>query len=608
MLKDFKKLYELLTPRERKRALGVVMIMVLAAGLQAASVGALYPFLNAVTDPQSMESGWMLWLRDTLDIGGHNEFLAALGLGVLGLLVLGNAALALSHWARVRFQWAVNHELSVRLLKSYLGRDYSYFLNHNTAEMNRNILSEARQVANNLVGLLLAMVSNASISLAMIALLVIVDPLSTLLVLGITGGGYGVAYLLIRKRLQALGSDYSDANRQRYQTTAEAFGGIKDVKILGREEHFLEAFEPASQTYARTNSSRSVLNALPKYVIEALAMGSLLAVLVSLLLTGQPVSLIVPIMGTFVFAGYRMMPAFRDLLRMAGNLRFTEEIFESIETALNAPQEREIDETRTVEALPFEERIELDSVSYRYPGTRQEALKDVSITVPKNNAAALVGKTGAGKTTIIDLFLGLLDPTDGELRIDGVPVTDDNVHRWRANLGYVPQDIYMADTSVRSNIAYGIQEAEIDEDALVRAAKTAHIHEFVAGELPNGYDTEIGEEGVRLSGGQRQRIGIARALYHDPPVLVLDEATSDIDGETEANITQAIRELQGDKTLIVVAHRLKTIRHCDIVYVVHDGEIVGEGDYENLQKTNERFQRLAGEALLKTDVKGGQTI
>lgn len=605
MRKDLKKLYELLTPRKRKQAVGVIFVMLVAAGLQAASVGALYPFLNAVTDPQSIEAGWMLWVQDTFGLQSYNQFLAALGLGVLALLVLANAALSLSHWARVRFQWAVNHELSVRLLKSYLGRDYTYFLNHNTAEMNQNILDEATKVTQGLLNPVLSMFSNASIAIGMVTLLVIVDPLATLLVLGITGGGYGIAYLVIRKRMQRLGSAYSEANRKRFKSTAEAFGGIKDVKVLGREAYFLEEFEPASHTFARTNSARNVLSALPKYVIEALAMGSLLAVLVTLLITGQPVSLIVPIMGTFVFAGYRMMPAFRDILKTSASFRFTEEIFDSIETALDAPRSKEIGADRNVDPLPFEDRVELNEVVYRYPGTRQAALKNVSVSVPKDSAVAFVGKTGAGKTTIIDMLLGLLWPTEGGLTVDGVPVTKDNVHRWRANLGYVPQDIYLADTTVRRNIAYGIPEKEIHEEALVQAAKTAHIHEFVVNELPEGYDTTIGEEGVRLSGGQRQRIGIARALYHDPPVLVLDEATSDIDGETEANITQAIQELQGVKTLVVVAHRLKTIQHCDVVYVVHKGEVVGEGDYESLHATNERFQRLTGEAVVEADPSGG---
>lgn len=599
MKKDLKKLYDLLTPGQRKQVVGVLVAMVLAAALQAASVGALYPFLNAVTDPSTIESGWMKSIYELSGSPGFHQFLAILGLGVLGLLVLANAARSLAHWARIRFQWGVNHSVSMRLLKSYLGRDYAYFLNHNTAELNRNILAEASRITNSVLGPVLAMTSNVSIALAMVGLLVVVDPIATLLVLGITGGGYGLIYLFLRRKLQALGSAYSDANQERYKITAEAFGGIKDVKVLGREGHFVNEFGPASRTFTKTLGKKSVFATLPRYLIEALAMGSMLSVLILLLLTGQPVSLIVPIMGTFVFAGYRTMPAFRDILSASTSFRFTEDIFESVEEALDAPRIHEgvLDGTPK-DQLPFKESIKLEDVTYRYPGASQAALENITLEIPKNNAVAFVGKTGAGKTTINDLILGLLLPTEGKILVDGEPIDEENVLRWRANLGYVPQDIYMADTSVRRNIAYGLSQEEIDDEAVERAAKVAHIHEFIVNELPDDYDTIIGEEGVRLSGGQRQRLGIARALYHDPPVLVLDEATSDIDGETEANITNAIQELQGDKTLITVAHRLKTIQHCDTVFVIEDGEIVGAGTYEELMAENDHFRRLTGSTVV----------
>jgi len=600
MRDDLRKLHGLLTPRERKLGAGVVAVMVAAAGLQALTAGSLYPFLSTVSDASALESGRLGWLYDTLGFGSDRQFFVFAGLAVLVLVLVSNGALAFAHWAQLRFQWAVNHSLSVRLLRAYLGREYEYFLNENTAELHKNILTEAREITDGLLNPVLTMLSNGALALAMLALLVAVDPMATLVVFAITGGGYGVAYLFIRRRLRTLGDKYAEANRERYKTTAEAFGGIKDVKVLGREGHFLDAFRPASRTFTRTLASRQLYSRLPKYAIEALAMASLLALLMLLLVTGRPVSLIVPIMGTFAFAGYRMMPAFRDILSALASFRFTEEIFAAIEEALEArgspPPAAERDEP---EPLPFRREIALEGVTYRYPGARGPALRDVSLTVPKNAAVALAGKTGAGKTTIVVLLLGLLSPTEGRFRVDDIVVSEENVHRWRANLGYVPQEIYMADASVRRNIAYGIPEEEIDEGAVRRAARVAHIHGFVEGELPEGYDTLIGERGVRLSGGQRQRIGIARALYHDPPVLVLDEATSEIDGATEASITEAIRALHGEKTLIVVAHRLGTIQHCDQIYVVQEGEIVESGTYDELVAGSPRFRELTGEVPME---------
>jgi ATP-binding cassette subfamily C protein len=599
MLDDLRKLYALLTPRERRLGAAVVAVMLGAAGLQALTAGSLYPFLSAVSDPSALESGRLGWVYDTLGFGGERQFLVVAGLVVLVLVVVSNVALAVSHWARLRFQWGVNHTLSVRLLRSYLGRDYARFLEENTAELHKNILTEATEITNGLLQPVLMMLSNGALALAMLALLLAVDPMATAVVLGITGGGYAVAYLFIRRRLETLGDRYAEANRERYKTTAEAFGGIKDVKVLGREAHFLDAFRPASRAFTRTLAARRVYASLPKYAIEALAMGSLLALLLLLLVTGRPVALIVPIMGTFAFAGYRMMPAFRDILGALASFRFTEEIFGAIEEALEgggrppAP----IEGTEEAEPLPFQRELALEGVTYRYPGVREPALRDVSLTIPRDAAVAFAGRTGAGKTTIIDLLLGLLSPTEGRFLVDGVEVTPENVHRWRANLGYVPQDIYMADTTVARNIAYGIPGEEIDRGAVERAARIAHIHEFVSGELPDGYDTLIGERGVRLSGGQRQRIGIARALYHDPPVLVLDEATSEIDGATEASITRAIRELHGEKTLIVVAHRLGTIRNCDRIHLVEGGRIVESGTFEELLAGSGRFEELRGESL-----------
>lgn len=599
MSEDLKKLYALLTPRERKLGAAVVVLMVVAAGLQALTAGSLYPFLSVVSDSSALESGRIGWAYETFGFGSEKKFLIICGLAVLILVVVSNAAVAFAQWTQLRFQWGVHHNLSMRLLKAYLGRDYGYFLNKNTAELNQNILSEVGQVSSGLLRPVLTMLSSGTVALAMVAVLVVVDPMGSVVVLGITGGGYCAAYLFIRRRLQRLGSQYKEANRERFKTTAEAFGGIKDVKVLGRERHFLNAFQPASRTFTRTLAARDVYARLPKYVIEALAMGSLLAVLLLLLMTGRPVSLIVPIMGTFAFAGYRMMPAFREILSALASFRFTEEIFKAIKEGLEAggtplvPKEK----AEGVDPLPFLREIALEEVSYSYPASRKPALRNISLSIPKNSAVAFAGRTGAGKTTIVDLLLGLLSPTEGRFLVDGVPVTEENVHRWRANLGYVPQDIYLADTSVRWNIAYGIPEGEVDEQALVRAARIAHIHGFVSEELPDGYDTLIGERGVRLSGGQRQRIGIARALYHNPPVLVLDEATSEIDGATEASITQAIRGLHGEKTLVVVAHRLQTIRHCDRIYLVEGGEIAEAGSYEGLTARSERFQELAGEGL-----------
>jgi ABC-type multidrug transport system fused ATPase/permease subunit len=305
------------------------------------------------------------------------------------------------------------------------------------------------------------------------------------------------------------------------------------------------------------------------------------------------VTAIIPVMGVFVYAGYRMLPAFRDLLRAKASFRFTEEIFSSIEGALDQSKGKALAVERDVSEITFEEAIRLDDVSYSYPQAGESAVEDLHIEIPKNATVGLVGKTGAGKTTIVDILLGLLRPTEGALAIDGRRIDGSNAADWQANVGYVPQDIFLADTSIRANIAYGVSDEDIDDDAVERAARIAQIHDFVD-DLPDGYDTVVGEDGVRLSGGQRQRIGIARALYRDPPVLVLDEATSDIDGATQESISDAIQNMKGERTLVLVAHRFETIRQCDRIYVISEGEIEASGSFTDLMASNEHFRELAG--------------
>ncbi len=599
MREDVKRLLGLLTPKERSRLLAVVFVMLVAAALQAAGVSSLYPFLSLITDPAALESGMLSIAYAWTGAPGYAQFLAYLGLGVLGLIIVSNAALSLAHWLRLRYAWRISHTLSLRLMRQYLARDYAFFLDHHSSELNRHILNEAQQITDNILGPGLKMINSAAIALAMVAVLIVVNPVATGLVLAVTGGGYVVAYMFLRGRMQAAGRSYREANQGRFEISDEAFSGIKEIKLRGREGFFLDRFKPVSETRALSLAARKAYGLLPKYVIEACAMGGLVALLVFFLFTGQEVATLVPTMGVFVFAGYRMMPAFRDLLNTASGFRFHEDILADIESTL----ERDIETGSSHEGEPpaqlsLDEEIRMDGVTYAYPNAREPAVQDIDLTIPKGSSIAIVGQTGAGKTTIIDLLLGLLEPQEGSLTVDGVPVHPDNVRRWQQSVGYVPQEIHLADVSVAENIAFGVPEDQIDHEQVHRAAGIAQIQDAVENSLPDGYQTVVGEAGVRLSGGQRQRIGIARALYHDPPVLVFDEATSDIDGATEARITEAIQTLEKDKTLITVAHRFNTIRTCDVIYLLDDGRIVAQGDYEELADEHERFQAMArGETL-----------
>jgi ATP-binding cassette subfamily C protein len=593
---ELRRLYGLLTHRERRRFLGVLAVMLVSAVVQVAGVGSIYPFLRLATDPSVVEgSGFVATAYDALGFQSTDAFLMAAGVAALLLIVLSNFAILAAKWAVTWFQWEVNHSLSSRLLRTYLGRDFEYFLVNNTSNFTKNLLSEAQQVASELVRPALEILSRGITAVLLLALLFLVDPLASAFVLLFVGGGFGLIYLGIRGRMRTLGEEYVAANEDRYRRSQEAFGGIRDVKLKNREAYFQRAYEEASFTYSRNLAANDVYADSPRHVIEALAFGGLMIVLLGMIAAGRDLGSIIPLMGLFAFAGFRMLPAFEYVIRGMAKVRFNKEVLDIIEGEIQAvgydPYESD-PEAPDPEPLPFADEARFEDVTYAYPGTDEPAVHDVDLVVGKDQAVALVGETGAGKTTIVDLLLGFLEAARGQVLVDGEPLEGHRVDRWQRNLGYVPQDIYLTDDSIRRNIAFGVPEEEIDDEAVREAARVAHIDGFVEEELPDGYETRVGERGDRLSGGQRQRIGIARALYGDPDVLVLDEATSDIDRRTEASIAEAIEALSGEKTVVTIAHRLSTVRECDRVFVVEDGTVAEEGTFDELVASHPGFRSM----------------
>lgn len=593
LVTDVRRVFRLLDPQLKRRFFVVLVFMFLAAGLQVVSVASIFPFLSVITNPEVVETGWFHVFYSGLGFRSVEQFLGVLALVVFFLVVAANGVVIAQKWLHYKFQHNASHSMAMGLLRTYLHKDYSFFLHRNSAELQKNVVEETHRIATNLLNASLHLISGGLLAIGIIALLLVADPVSTFIVIAVIGGGYVVIYRFIRHKLSNLGQEYVTHNRERHQAALESFGGIKDVKLLGREQALVDRFEPASKGWADGLAKYHVFREMPRYVIETLAMGGLLLVLAVLLLTGQPVAAIIPLMGLFVFAGYRLMPVFKELLAATAAFRFNEALLQLVEDDLDQGPPTLPVEGNALRSLPFSDSLVLENATFSYPRSSSSVLSGVSVSVPKNSTVAFVGETGAGKTTLVDILLGLYSPVQGRLLVDDVIITGDNVRQWQRNVGYVPQEIFLTDDTVRRNIAFALPDKEIDNNAVEHAAKIAHIHQFIVEELPEGYDTIIGERGVRLSGGQRQRLGIARALYHDPEVLVLDEATSDIDNVTEANITEAIEELSGMKTLVIIAHRLSTIRNADQIYVLEHGRIVGKGTYNELVAHNKEFIDLA---------------
>ncbi len=588
--------YDLLSADEKRGVVGILILMLVTSGFELLGVGSVLPFLRMATDPDIVHRNEVLSaVFVALGFESVTSFIVFAGVVMIALIVLMNAVSAVAMWTQLRFVYRVGHSISIRLMGRYLAKPYTYFLSHNTSEVGKSILSDSTRLVGGVLKPGAALIARGAVIVAVIVLLVAVEPLIALSTIVVLGGTHALVYAVIRSKLQRIGKESVEANRSRFKTVAEAFGGVKEIKTLDRGSYFLRQFGNASWRMANYQATSQIYSVLPRYLIQAVAFGGFMLGFILLVAAGRDLNQFVPILGFFAFAALRLLPAFQEILAALADFRFSEHLLfevhaDLVQKAQDCPTDKAGD---GVSALPFEHQVTLEDVWYRYPGAETDVLRGLTLNVPKNSSIALVGTTGAGKTTVADIILALIVPSRGCVAVDGVPIMSHNVASWRRQVGYVPQEVFLLDDTIARNVAFGVEDSEIDRHAVEQAVRIAHIHDFIVNELPQGYETLIGERGIRLSGGERQRIGIARALYRDPTVLVLDEATSDIDNVTEAHITEAIRNLGERKTLIVIAHQLETIRACDQVILMEAGEIVAGGSYDELLARSTRFRRLA---------------
>ena len=595
MFLQFGRIYALLDAHQRRQLGWLLLVIVLTGLMDVIGISSIFPFMAVVARPEVVQSNKvLLFFFDAFGFGSQYRFLFALGLVVLAIMLVGNACAALTSAMTLKFGHRVGCDLSVRMLGSYLEKPYTFFLSRNSATMTLNIVGETSGLVLGAVVPALQTFAKLIVALFILSMLLFVDPVLALLVAAGVGGSYLLVFLFVKRRLAYIGRMSGETNRRRLKAVSEVLGGIKDLKILGRMRPYLQTFDSASQDYARYQVHNGLIATLPRYAMESIAFGGILLILLYLLSVRRDVTQALPLIALYAIAGYRLMPAIQQIFGGLAQVRFSLSSLENLHQEIAALTSVPPDVTGDSISRPlrFDNNIEIRSVSYRYPGAEKDALSAVTLRVAKNTTVGLVGLSGSGKTTLIDIFLGLLQPSTGELLVDGVPLGRANATSWRSRLGYVPQSIFLSDDSVAHNIAFGLPDGEIDHERVVRAARLASLHQFVETELPLGYDTLVGERGIRLSGGQRQRIGIARALYHDPDILVLDEATSALDGMTEDAIIEAIRSLAHTKTIILIAHRFSTIRNCDVIYVLGSGSVKDMGTYQELTERSVEFRAL----------------
>jgi len=595
---DFlRKVNALFSRKEKTEFFGVMVIGLVSALLQTLSVLSILPFINLVMNPGTiMQSKFLMTLYNLLEFNSTYSFTVFLGFMVLGIIIISNFVFACSAWLKIRFIWKKNHNLSLALLKKYLSLPYIYFLNKHSADLGKNILSEIQQLINSLFLPLMSLITSGIMALIIFIMLFIVNPVIAFSAIVLFIFFYGITFASLRSTLRDRGKKRLKENTGRFTSVGEALEGIKDIKALGREKYFLERFSKHSASFSKLHTWHSVIINIPRYVMEIVAFGGIIILILVLMARGETGSQIIPMVSFFVFAGYRLIPALQEMFSSFACFQFNKVILDRIykdihEEGIYISSENK--ERELPEKFSFQNKIAFNNVSFLYPNKNDYVLKDVNFQVKKGTSIGVIGPTGGGKTTLVDLILCLLTPDKGSLEVDGIKIRKENIRNWQRNIGYVPQQIYLSDNTVTNNIAFGIPEESINIEQIKQVAKIANIDTFIEKELSHGYNTLVGERGVRLSGGQKQRIGIARALYHDPEVLILDEATSSLDGITEKAVLEAMDNVVKLKTVIIVAHRLKTVEHCDMLYLLNKGKIVAQGNYQELLKNNSQFQEMA---------------
>ncbi len=593
-----KKIKIIITPQEKLPLLILFASILLSALFQTLGVVSILPFMSIVMQPEITETNrWLNWLYNSFGFTSLNRFIIFMGFLMLFLIIIGNLASALATWLKVRFVWRKNHNISSALLKKYLSMPYVYFLTQNTTDLSKNILSEVGVLTGGFILPLVDIVIKSFVAIGILTMLLFTNIYITILSVIIFGGSYALIYFYFHDKLKTNGAKRLKENKMRFKTAGEALSGIKDIKVMGRENFFYHRYLRHSREYSNLEAWSSLIRTMPRYLLETIAFGGIVTLVLYFITTTGNANEVIPTISFFAFAAYRLLPALQIVFASSTQVRFSQmtvnRIIEDLSEKGGFREQFLVYEKEPVNTMPFNTSLELKEASFNYPNTNEPVIHNINLSIQHNTSVGLVGPTGAGKTTLVDIILGLLTPQEGEFSVDGVKIDENNILNWQKNLGYVPQHIYLSDDTIMNNIAFGIPDDKIDRETIEHVARISNLHNFIISELPNGYETIVGERGIRLSGGERQRVGIARALYHDPEVLVLDEATSSLDGITESAVLEAVNNIAKLKTVIIIAHRLTTVKDCDIIYLIDKGKITAKGTYDELMDSCASFRAMA---------------
>lgn len=595
MIKSLKQLFHLLTPRQRKRFFILQIMIAIMALIDIIGIVSIVPFMTLVGDTTQLHQDTIIAkLFQASGINSESQFILLVGFIVIFMLSIAAATSMFCTWRLCMFANDIGAEISDRLYTYYLKQEWLFHSSGSSAVLIKKIAAESLRVTNGV--LVPFMTMNARILLAFFISLgiFIYNPIIAISGFLFFAAAYFVIYSFVKMRIYRNGIAVSDVHEKRFRLMNEGFGGIRDVLLLGKDMTYMDRFNQSGKVLAHSQGTNQTLAQIPRYFMELIAFGSIISLVLYLVISQDSnIGILLPTLSIYALATFKLLPAFQQIYVCIATIRGNISGFESIQQDL-------IDSMRLKHIIPSKKQgyllpkknISIENVSFKYPKKAELALNQINISMPANATIGIAGPSGSGKSTLIDILLGFIKPQRGQLKIDGITINDVNRRLWQNTIGFVSQSIFLSDRSIAENIAFGIPSNEIDLKLVNQAVKHAYLDEFIKS-LDNGIHTKVGERGVQLSGGQRQRIGIARALYNKAEVLVFDEATSSLDGISEKMIMESIDELSKQKTIILVAHRLKTIRTCDQIFFINEGRVVDQGTYEELIETNEYFKKMA---------------
>lgn len=559
MIFILKRVWGILEKNDKKKLIIVLFLTIIMAFIDMLGVLSIVPFLTTIASTEMMSQNPILVaLKGILGADNYKDFVIKLGSLTIFIVMFSTCLKIFNKYYINRFSNLQRHYLSTRLLKKYLSQNYIFFVKNKSSNLTKNILSEVDQIVNGIINPILSIISYTLILVFIGSLVFFYEPIVALISLFFLFISYFILYKTLNKKIKNMGEENRLINQQKYKLCHEVLLGIKDVKINGLAKKYIHNYNYNSRAYAENLAKNSMYSSIPQNLIELVGYIGLIVLSISLVIILNDIEKILPILGLYGFAAYRMLPAAQNIYKAFSQLNFTSNVFGKISEDFDLLENNHNIKRKNID---FYNHIEFKNIYYSYD-SKNIIFNNFNMVVKKNTFIGVVGKSGCGKSTFLDLISGLLFPDSGEILVDGVELNSVNIDFWRQKIGYVPQNVYLFDSSIAENIAFS-SDNDIDMNLVISAAKKANIDSFIVNELEDGYQTKVGEQGVRLSGGQRQRIGIARALYKNPELILMDEATSALDNETASIITQNLKELSFDKTVIIIAHRKEALIYCD---------------------------------------------